>query len=36
MFRDSLHGDEGNAFHRHLVSPAAERLLDLYRDLEVS
>lgn len=28
-FWDSLHGDEGNSFHRHLVSPAVERLLDL-------
>ncbi|MDZ4764387.1 MAG: class I SAM-dependent methyltransferase [Chloroflexota bacterium] len=26
-FWDNLHGDEGNAFHRHLVSPAAEKLL---------
>jgi 2-polyprenyl-3-methyl-5-hydroxy-6-metoxy-1,4-benzoquinol methylase len=28
-FWDNLHGDEGNAFHRHLVSPSAERLLAL-------
>lgn len=28
-FWDSLHGDEGNPFHRHLVSPAVERLLGL-------
>jgi 2-polyprenyl-3-methyl-5-hydroxy-6-metoxy-1,4-benzoquinol methylase len=28
-FWDALHGAEGNAFHRHLVSPAVERLLDL-------
>jgi 2-polyprenyl-3-methyl-5-hydroxy-6-metoxy-1,4-benzoquinol methylase len=26
-FWDNLHGDEGNAFHRYLVSPAAEKLL---------
>lgn len=28
-FWDALHGDEGNAFHRYLVSPAAERLLGM-------
>jgi 2-polyprenyl-3-methyl-5-hydroxy-6-metoxy-1,4-benzoquinol methylase len=28
-FWDSMHGAEGNDFHRHLISPAVERLLDL-------
>jgi len=28
-FWDTLHGDEGNAFHRRLVAPAVERLLAL-------
>jgi hypothetical protein len=28
-FWDALHGADGNDFHRHLVSPAVERLLDL-------
>jgi SAM-dependent methyltransferase len=28
-FWDALHGDEGNQFHCHLVSPAVERLLAL-------
>jgi 2-polyprenyl-3-methyl-5-hydroxy-6-metoxy-1,4-benzoquinol methylase len=28
-FWDALHGDEGNAFHRQLVTPAVERLLAL-------
>jgi SAM-dependent methyltransferase len=28
-FWDNLHGDEGNIFHRHLVSPAAEKLLSI-------
>src|SRR5215831_575307 len=28
-FWDSLHGDDGNQFHRQLVSPAVERLLAL-------
>ncbi len=28
-FWDNLHGDDGNRFHRSLVSPAVERLLDL-------
>ena len=28
-FWDSLHGAEGNNFHRHLISPAVERLLAL-------
>lgn len=28
-FWDNLHGDEGNRFHRSLVSPSVERLLDL-------
>lgn len=28
-FWDNLHGDEGNSFHRTLISPAVERLLDL-------
>jgi 2-polyprenyl-3-methyl-5-hydroxy-6-metoxy-1,4-benzoquinol methylase len=28
-FWDALHGDEGNAFHRQLVSPAVERLVAL-------
>lgn len=28
-FWDELHGDEGNLFHRRLISPAVERLLDL-------
>jgi 2-polyprenyl-3-methyl-5-hydroxy-6-metoxy-1,4-benzoquinol methylase len=28
-FWDALHGDEGNRFHRELVSPAVERLLAL-------
>jgi 2-polyprenyl-3-methyl-5-hydroxy-6-metoxy-1,4-benzoquinol methylase len=28
-FWDNLHGDEGNRFHRELVSPAVERLLNL-------
>lgn len=28
-FWDSLHGDQGNDFHRQLVGPAVERLLDL-------
>lgn len=29
QFWDELHGDEGNLFHRTLISPAVERLLDL-------
>ncbi len=29
VFWDQLHGDEGNMFHRVLVSPSVERLLDL-------
>ncbi len=29
-FWDNLHGDEGNAFHRVLVSPSVERLLQLH------
>ena len=29
VFWDQLHGDEGNVFHRSLVSPAVERLLAL-------
>jgi SAM-dependent methyltransferase len=28
-FWDALHGDEGNRFHRELISPAVERLLAL-------
>jgi len=28
-FWDNLHGDEGNSFHRTLISPSVERLLDL-------
>lgn len=28
-FWDSLHGDEGNQFHRQLISPSVERLLAL-------
>jgi len=28
-FWDNLHGDEGNTFHRTLVSPAVEKLLNL-------
>src|SRR5688572_1611974 len=28
-FWDNLHGEEGNRFHRELVSPAVERLLNL-------
>lgn len=28
-FWDSLHGDEGNRFHRTLISPSVERLLEL-------
>lgn len=28
-FWDNLHGDEGNLFHRRLISPAVERLLNL-------
>lgn len=28
-FWDNLHGEEGNIFHRQLVSPAVERLLEL-------
>ena len=28
-FWDNLHGDEGNRFHRELVSPSVERLLNL-------
>ncbi len=28
-FWDALHGDEGNRFHRRLVAPAVERLLEL-------
>lgn len=34
-FWDNLHGDEGNLFHRELVSPAVERLLGLKQDEEV-
>jgi len=28
-FWDNLHGDEGNNFHRHLVSPSAHQLLNI-------
>ncbi len=28
-FWDNLHGDEGNVFHRHLISPSAESLLNI-------
>jgi 2-polyprenyl-3-methyl-5-hydroxy-6-metoxy-1,4-benzoquinol methylase len=28
-FWDALHGDAGNAFHRHIIGPAVERLLQL-------
>ncbi len=30
-FWDDLHGDDGNRFHRRLISPAVERLLALQR-----
>lgn len=29
QFWDEMHGDEGNIFHRTLISPSVERLLDL-------
>lgn len=29
QFWDELHGDEGNSFHRTLISPSVERLLNL-------
>jgi 2-polyprenyl-3-methyl-5-hydroxy-6-metoxy-1,4-benzoquinol methylase len=35
VFWDQLHGDEGNGFHRTLVSPAVERLLMLQPDERV-
>jgi SAM-dependent methyltransferase len=31
-FWDTLHGDEGNRFHRYLISPAAEKLLNVQPD----
>ncbi len=35
VFWDQLHGDEGNRFHRQLISPAIERLLSLQRGEQV-
>lgn len=34
-FWDNLHGDEGNQFHRELVSPSIERLLNLQKGEKV-
>jgi 2-polyprenyl-3-methyl-5-hydroxy-6-metoxy-1,4-benzoquinol methylase len=34
-FWDSLMGDEGNAFHRILLRPAIERLLDIQLGMKV-
>jgi len=34
-FWDDLHGDDGNRFHRRLISPTVERLLALQRGEKV-
>lgn len=34
-FWDELHGDEGNEFHRQLISPSVERLLNLQQGEQV-